>query len=379
MDREETLFHAALEIEDPHIAKVLDAGATDTGRPYFVMELVRGIPITEFCDKRNLTTRERLEFFSSRCPPKIRTIGSRGSVQASPTRASSVDASAGSETGTGSGQGAPSFAHRSRTAISVSDNLSRGGISSPSTVCSTDWTRRLDAASPGIKAGPLWPPVSSAFSESVRSPPRCSSGPWHEKQRAARIDVARSCSGESEAGSARAASVTAIPRPDISAGKASLGSWVTYGLGTENQDLPGYVMLFDAGPLGGAANYSNGFLPPAFQPTRLRDRGTPVLDLLPPESFADGQRQSLDLLRDLNLRHREHRAEFAELDARIASYELAYRMQSSALEVGDIEREPDFVRREYGLEHKEPRTQSFGRKCLLARRLAWTTKPSASK
>jgi hypothetical protein len=156
---------------------------------------------------------------------------------------------------------------------------------------------------------------------------------------------------------------------DIRAGKASLGSWVTYGLGTENQDLPGYVMLFDAGPLGGAANYSNGFLPPAFQPTRLRDRGTPVLDLLPPESFAAGQRQSLDLLRDLNLRHREHRAEFAELDARIASYELAYRMQSSALEVGDIEREPDFVRREYGLEHKEPRTQSFGRKCLLARRL----------
>ena len=77
---------------------------------------------------------------------------------------------------------------------------------------------------------------------------------------------------------------------DIRPGKASLGSWLTYGLGTENQDLPGYVMLFDAGPLGGAANYSNGFLPPAFQPTRLRDTGTPVLDLLPPEEFAPGQR-----------------------------------------------------------------------------------------
>src|SRR5260221_9055523 len=112
---------------------------------------------------------------------------------------------------------------------------------------------------------------------------------------------------------------------DIRPGKASLGSWLTYGLGTENQDLPGYVMLFDAGPLSGAANYSNGFLPPAFQPTRLRDTGTPVLDLLPPEEFAPIQRASLDLLRDLNLQHRQSRPVFAELDARIASYELAYR------------------------------------------------------
>src|SRR5688572_21334334 len=88
---------------------------------------------------------------------------------------------------------------------------------------------------------------------------------------------------------------------DVRPGKASLGSWITYGLGTENQDLPGYVMLFEAGPLGGAANYSNGFLPAAFQPTRLRDRGTPVLDLLPPQEFADGQRASLDAIRELNL------------------------------------------------------------------------------
>ena len=126
---------------------------------------------------------------------------------------------------------------------------------------------------------------------------------------------------------------------DIRAGKASLGSWVTYGLGTENQDLPGYVLLFDAGPLGGAANYSNGFLPAAFQATRLRDEGTPVLDLLPPDEFATGQRASLDLIRELNLRHRETRAGATELDARIASYELAYRMQSAALEVGDLDKE----------------------------------------
>src|SRR5207344_239092 len=87
---------------------------------------------------------------------------------------------------------------------------------------------------------------------------------------------------------------------DVRPGKASLGSWVTYGLGSENQDLPGYVALFDAGPLGGAANYTNGLLPPAFQPTRLRDTGTPVLDLLPPAEMADGQRASLDLIRELN-------------------------------------------------------------------------------
>jgi hypothetical protein len=156
---------------------------------------------------------------------------------------------------------------------------------------------------------------------------------------------------------------------DIRPGKASLGSWVTYGLGTENQDLPGYVMLFDAGPLGGAANYSNGFLPAAFQPTRLRDKGTPVLDLLPPDDFASGQRASLDLIRGLNLKHLEARRGYTELDARIASYELAYRMQSAALEVGGVDQEPEYLRRHYGFEDKDPRTASFARKCLLSRRL----------
>ena len=156
---------------------------------------------------------------------------------------------------------------------------------------------------------------------------------------------------------------------DVQVGKASLGSWTTYGLGSANQDLPGYVVLFDAGPLGGAANYSNAFLPAAFQPTRLRDKGTPVLDLLPPPEFADGQRASLDLVRELNLRHGKSHEGFTELEARLASYELAYRMQSSALEVGNLEQETISTKRNYGLEHKEERTRSFGRKCLLARRL----------
>lgn len=157
---------------------------------------------------------------------------------------------------------------------------------------------------------------------------------------------------------------------DIRSGKASLGSWTTYGLGSENSDLPGYVVLFDAGPLGGAANYTNGFLPPAFQPTRLRDTGTPVLDLLPPDEFAAGQRASIDFIQQLNLEHRARQGDgFSELEARIASYELAYRMQAAALEVGDLAGETSATHREYGLDHSDKRTQSFARKCLMARRL----------
>ena len=156
---------------------------------------------------------------------------------------------------------------------------------------------------------------------------------------------------------------------DIRPGKASLGSWVTYGLGTENQDLPGYVALFDAGPLGGAANYSNGFLPTAFQPTRLRDVGSPLLDLSPPDDLAGGQRAALDLLGKLNRTHLDARPGHTELEARIASYELAYRMQSAALEVGDLGRETAATHDAYGLGHADKRTVSFARKCLLARRL----------
>ncbi|MDB5298439.1 MAG: hypothetical protein JWO87_102 [Phycisphaerales bacterium] len=156
---------------------------------------------------------------------------------------------------------------------------------------------------------------------------------------------------------------------DIRPGKASLGSWVTYGLGTANQNLPGYVLLFEAGPLGGAANYANGFLPAAFQPTRLRDRGAPVLDLLPPDEFAPGQRASLDLIQQLNRSHLEGRQGYSELEARIASYELAYSMQSAALDVGNLDAEPQRVGQSYGLEDGDKRTVSFGRKCLLARRL----------
>jgi hypothetical protein len=156
---------------------------------------------------------------------------------------------------------------------------------------------------------------------------------------------------------------------DVRAGKASLGSWVTYGLGTENSDLPGYVVLFDAGPLGGAANYTNGFLPPAFQPTRFRHSGPPVRDLLPRPGFAEGQRASIDLLQQFNREHRELNPGFLELDARIATYELAYRMQSAAMEVSQLDDEPEHIHKLYGIGDPEIRTASFSRKCLMARRL----------
>lgn len=152
-------------------------------------------------------------------------------------------------------------------------------------------------------------------------------------------------------------------------GKPSMGSWITYGLGSENQNLPGYVTLFEAGPFGGAANYTNAFLPAAFQPTRLRSEGTPVPDLIPPKEAATAQRASLDLIHRLNMKHRDARPGVSELEARIASYELAYRMQTEALEVGDIDHEPGFIKRAYGIDSTDEYTRKFARKCLLARRL----------
>ena len=94
-----------------------------------------------------------------------------------------------------------------------------------------------------------------------------------------------------------------------------------------------------------------------------------MLDLLPAERFTQGQRPTLDLIRELNLQHRESRAGYTHLDARLASYELAYRLQTSAPDVGDVDQESQATLRSYGLEHLDERTRNFGRKCLLARRL----------
>ncbi|WP_145373563.1 DUF1501 domain-containing protein [Maioricimonas rarisocia] len=152
-------------------------------------------------------------------------------------------------------------------------------------------------------------------------------------------------------------------------GDPAIGSWVTYGLGTENQDLPGYIVLPEvAYPQGGAANWSNGFLPPYYQGTTLRASGSPILDLNPPPGVTRGhQRRNLDLLAKLNERHLVRHPDHSELAARMENYELAFRMQMQVPGILDISQESAAVQQLYGLD--DPRTAELGRRCLLARRL----------
>ncbi len=153
-------------------------------------------------------------------------------------------------------------------------------------------------------------------------------------------------------------------------GKPSLGSWAGYGLGTENQDLPAFVVLPDpaGGIKGGPPAYGAGFLPASYQGTVVRPGPHPILDLQPPDSVRPGdQRQTLDLIGQLNRRHLTGREEDPDLLARIQTYELAYRMQSAAPEAVDLARESPATRRLYGLD--DPITADFGTRCLLARRL----------
>ena len=153
-------------------------------------------------------------------------------------------------------------------------------------------------------------------------------------------------------------------------GKPSLGSWMSYGLGTENANLPSFVVMTDprGGPIGSASNWMPGFLPAAYQGTLFRSGGVPLLDLATPPGVSDAtQRRSLDLLKQLNQRHQQAFPNESELTARILSYELAYKMQTSAAEVVDLDREDRQTRDSYGIDEKL--TSDFGRKCLIARRL----------
>jgi len=156
----------------------------------------------------------------------------------------------------------------------------------------------------------------------------------------------------------------------IRMGYPSLGSWVTYGLGTENQNLPAFVVIYDSrgGPFGGPANWSAGFMPATFQGTVFRAAGDPIIDLRPPGDLpAEEQRARLDHLATLNeLDLRKYPAN-SELAARISSYELAYRMQGCAPEAVDFSGEPEAVKKLYGLD--DPIATPFGQQCLMARRL----------
>ena len=149
----------------------------------------------------------------------------------------------------------------------------------------------------------------------------------------------------------------------------SLGAWATYGLGSENQNLPGYVVMTEmALPQGGSKNWSNGFLPAHFQGTALRPKGSPLLNLeSQPFKSRAHQRAALDQLAFLNDQHAKRHPEHADLTARMESYELAYRMQMEVPEVVDLEGEPEYIREMYGMDNKV--THDFGRQCLMARRL----------
>ena len=153
-------------------------------------------------------------------------------------------------------------------------------------------------------------------------------------------------------------------------GKPSLGSWLSYGLGALNENLPSFVVMTDprGGPIGSASNWTAGYMPAAYQGTLFRSSGSPLLDLATPAgASAQTQRHSLDLLKKLNAEHLKSRPGESELAARIESYELAYRMQTAAAEVVDLDRESTAIKEAYGLNEKL--TADFGRKCLITRRL----------
>ena len=152
-------------------------------------------------------------------------------------------------------------------------------------------------------------------------------------------------------------------------GDPAVGAWMNYGLGTINDDLPGFVVLPELSyPQGGAANWSNGYLPARFQGTPLRPKGAPILDLAPPPGVTrDHQRKNLDLLASLNAAHAADHPGHDELVARMQSYELAYRMQMQVPRALDLSGEDPRTLAAYGV--GAAATDSFGRKCLLARKL----------
>jgi hypothetical protein len=149
--------------------------------------------------------------------------------------------------------------------------------------------------------------------------------------------------------------------------RPSMGSWLLYGLGSENQSLPGFVVISPAQPAQGAPLWSSSFLPAAYQGTLVSDLHSPISNLKNPAFSTSQQRRQLDLLYELNELHRRDREEDSRLNARIESFELAYRMQKEAPSAFDVEQESPATQRLYGLDDRT--TEIFGRQCLMARRL----------
>jgi hypothetical protein len=165
-------------------------------------------------------------------------------------------------------------------------------------------------------------------------------------------------------------SVCQMNTGSVLAGRPSLGAWALYGLGTVNQNLPGFVVFAEGGPepLGGARNWGTGYMPATYQGTLFRNGHAPILNLnTPAEIGAERQKAKVELLTQLNNLHRQQRPDDSQLDARQAAYELAFKMQANAPEAVDLTRESEKVKEAYGLSSKE--TAEMGHRCLLARRL----------
>jgi len=198
------------------------------------------------------------------------------------------------------------------------------------------------------------------------------SGTWvsdwypHIAQHVDDMAVVRSCVAD---GLNHVGSVCQMNTGDILAGRPSMGAWVTYGLGSANKDLPTFTVLIDdKDPLGNTKNWSSGFLPAVVQGTLFRQGETPILNTrLAPGQTAARQLGKMDYLAELNRRWGADKTEDSELDARLRSYELAYKMQAAGPEAVDLSKETAETKALYGMD--EPATETFGRNCLLARRL----------
>ncbi len=153
-------------------------------------------------------------------------------------------------------------------------------------------------------------------------------------------------------------------------GFPSLGSWAVYGLGSENENLPGFMLLRDAYvPPGGIENFSNGFLPATYQATHLRDQGVPIENLEPADRSDAIQRAKLDALSEQDRAFLKTTGDGSQIEAAIENYEMAYRMQSLVPDVLDLARESDATRKLYGLDAEIEAKRSYGMQCLRARRL----------
>ncbi len=189
----------------------------------------------------------------------------------------------------------------------------------------------------------------------------------HTARMADDLCVIRSCVSD---GINHSGGVCQMNTGSIFGGRPSLGAWVNYGLGSQNQNLPAFVVLKDSDGqvVNGVRNWGSGFMPALYQGVQFEPDGTPIANLMTPKGMSEGrQRAKLSFLNQMNREHGESRQDNTQLDARIKAYELAFRMQAQAPEAVDLGRESEATKKLYGMD--DPKTATFGRNCLLARRL----------